>query len=108
MFTVRSIISKALVRYSYRVSSHPVMWGDDLFNSLGVSCNTIHPSRVHGVCTTPIKTRGYVSLKVNIGKSSLKHRFMILKSAEPTIIFGRDFLRRFNSTEFDWRITASD
>ena len=41
MFTVRSITSKALESYSYRVSSHPIMWGDDLFNTLGVNYITI-------------------------------------------------------------------
>ena len=46
----------------------------------------------------------YVDLKVNIGKSPpLKHRFMALEIAVPIIILGRDFLRQFNSTEFDWK-----
>ena len=72
-------------------------------HGLGVDF-TVHPSRVHGVCAMPIKSRGYVDLEVNIGKSApMKHRFMVLDSAEPTLILGRDYLRRFNSTEFDWQ-----
>ena len=40
-----------------------------------------------------IKSRGYVDLEVNIGKSTpMKHRFMVLDSAEPTLILGRDYL----------------
>ena len=32
----------------------------------------------------------------------MKHRFIVLESREQTIILGRDFLKRFKSTEFDW------
>ena len=61
------------------------------------------PSRAHGVCATPIPTRGFVDLQVTIGNECPRmHRFVVLDSAEQTIILGRDFLKRFKSTEFDW------
>ena len=63
----------------------------------------IRASQVHGVCATPIKTKGLVNLEVDIGRGChLKHRFVVLDSSEQTIILGRDFLKRFKSTEFDW------
>ena len=43
MFIERSITRKALERYSHRVSSYPIMWGDSLFNTLGVNYKTITP-----------------------------------------------------------------
>ena len=60
------------------------------------------PGRVHGVCATPIPTRGVVDLEVDFGVYPMKHRFIVLESREQTIILGRDFLKRFKSTEFDW------
>ena len=68
---------------------------------LGVDCQG-RPGRVHGVCATPITTRGVVDLKVDFGVYPMKHRFIVLESRKQTIILGRDFLKRFNSTEFDW------
>ena len=38
-------------------------------NGLGVDYTT-RPSRVHGVCATPIKTRGYVDLEVEVGEGA--------------------------------------
>ena len=32
----------------------------------------------------------------------LNHKFTVLRSPEPTVILGRDFLRRYTTTEFDW------
>ena len=61
------------------------------------------PGKVHGVCATPINTKGFVELEVDIGSGyPMKHRFVVLDSRERTVILGRDFLRRFRSTEFDW------
>ena len=65
---------------------------------------TIHPSRVHGVCATPIKTKGFVDLEVTVGIGGpLKQRFVVLESVEQTVILGRDFLKQFQSNEFDWQ-----
>ena len=59
-------------------------------------------SHVYGVGATPIATLGRVSMVVDLGTGhKLKHSFLVY-SNEPTIILGRDFLRKFHSTEFDW------
>ena len=61
------------------------------------------PSRVYGVGATPVNILGNAEITVNVGNThELKHTFLVLDSTEPTIIFGRDFLRKFSSTEFDW------
>ena len=60
-------------------------------------------SKVHGVCATPIETLGEVELRVDVGKGEiLNHKFTVLRSPEPTVILGRDFLTKYASTEFDW------
>ena len=61
------------------------------------------PNRVHGVCGITIKTRGYVELEVGFERSKeiLTDKFLVLDSPERIIILGRDYLRRFKSTEFD-------
>ena len=59
---------------------------------LGVDCQG-RPGRVHGVCATPITTRGVVDLEVDFGVYPMKHRFIVLESREQTIILGRDFLK---------------
>ena len=60
-------------------------------------------SKVHGVCSTPVETVGEVSMRVDVGKGEvIRHKFTVLVSPEPTIILGRDFLKRYSSTEFDW------
>ena len=61
------------------------------------------PSQVHGVGDTAVPTRGFVDLRVDCGNGiALDHKFVVLDSVEHTIILGRDFLKRFRSTEFDW------
>ena len=63
--------------------------------------------KVHGVCSTPIETMGDVELRVDVGGGEVvNHKFTVLSSPEPTIILGRDFLRRYASTEFDWENSA--
>ena len=58
----------------------------------------VRPSQVHGVGDTSVPTRG-----LDCGNGiALYHRFVVLDSIEHTIILGRDFLKRFRSTEFDW------
>ena len=64
---------------------------------------TASPGRIHGVGATPVVTLGTAQLKVDIGQDKrINHKFLVLDSTESTIIFGRDFLSQFNSTEFDW------
>ena len=60
-------------------------------------------SKVHGVCATPIETMGEVELCVDVRKGEvMNHKFTILRSPEPTVILGMDFLRRYTTIEFDW------
>ena len=61
------------------------------------------PSRVYGVGASPVPTLGRAEITVNIGDGNkVQHAFLVLDSNEPTIILGRDFLKKFNSVEFDW------
>ena len=42
-------------------------------------------------------------MEVDFGaRHPVKHKFIVLDSREQTFILGRDFLKRFRSTEFDW------
>ena len=64
---------------------------------------TSKPSRVYGVGATPVTILGCAEIPVNVGKThELRHKFLVLDSTKPTIILGRDLLRKFSSTEFDW------
>ena len=82
--------------------AQPSIIDTESLEKLGVDCRG-RPGRVHGVCATPIKTRGVVDLEVDFGtRHPVKHKFNVLDSREQTVILGRDFLKRFKSTEFDW------
>ena len=60
-------------------------------------------SRVYGVGTEPVATLGRANLVVEFGIGhKVKQSFLVLNSSVPTVILGRDFLRKFHSTEFDW------
>ena len=50
------------------------------------------------------KTVGYVHLDVGIGSQrTVPQKFTVIKCKEPiTILLGRDFLHKHNSTEFNW------
>ena len=60
-------------------------------------------SHVYGVGDTQVPTLGEVIIPIDIGDGrEFQHSFLVLDSRQPTIILGRDFLKRFKSTEFDW------
>ena len=71
-------------------------------SSLGVNF-AVCPSRIHGVGEIPVGTLGKAQLVIDFGqKNRVNHEFIVLDSDESTVILGRDFLSRFDSTEFDW------
>ena len=75
--------------------AQPSIIDTESLEKLGVDCRG-RPGRVHGVCATPIKTRGVVDLEVDFGaRDPVEHKFIVLDSREQTVILGRDFLKRF-------------
>ena len=62
-----------------------------------------YPGYIHGGGSTPVATLVRVQLVISIGQDySIKHTFLVIDTNDSTIILERDFLSRFDSTEFDW------
>ena len=82
--------------------AQPSVIDTSTFRSLGVGYST-NPGRVGGVGGVSIAVQGcaYISVNVGYGRAILQE-FQVIESSEATVILGRDFLRRFQSTEFDW------
>ena len=61
-------------------------------------------SSVNGLASHSVKVCGESQVKVDLGNGlCLSHKFTVIVSDEPTVILGRDFLKRFEATLFDWR-----
>ena len=75
---------------------------DWVLKSLGIGFSR-KPSRVGGVGGISIAVQGCACISVDVGNGQeFLHEFQVIESPEATIILGRDFLRRFQSSEFDW------
>ena len=60
-------------------------------------------SLVYGLARKPVSVVGDVNLTLDLGGGQIvTHTFEVLSETGTTIILGRDLLRRFHSTEFDW------
>ena len=59
--------------------------------------------RVYGVGQNPVELIGNITLEVDIGDNQVTcHSFGVLHDNSKTRILGRDLLKKFGSTEFDW------
>jgi transposase InsO family protein len=72
--------------------------------SWGVSGRLSPPSgKVFAVGNVEMAIDGVVDLRVDVGDGQvIDHKFTVLSTEEPTVILGRQFLRSFPATEFDW------
>ena len=60
-------------------------------------------SQVYGLSRKPIGVVGSVNLTVDLGDGQVvSHTFQVLRDTATTRILGRDLLKKFQSTEFDW------
>ena len=58
---------------------------------------------VYGVGQNPVHLMGNITLEIDIGDDQIvRHSFGVLQDPNKTCILGRDLLRKFGSTEFDW------
>lgn len=61
------------------------------------------PSRVYGIAKKPVKVIGNILLWVDLGDDQkLEQSFGVLQETATIRILGREFLKKFGSTEFDW------
>ena len=59
--------------------------------------------KVYGVGQRPVHLLGNITLEVDVGDEQVvRHTFGLLQDLNQTRILGRDWLRKFGSTEFDW------
>ena len=60
-------------------------------------------SQVYGLSRKPIGVVGSVKLTLDLGDDQVvSHTFQVLRGTATTRILGRDLLKKFQSTEFDW------
>ena len=60
-------------------------------------------SKVYGLARKPVEVVGSATLTLDLGDGQVvDHTFEILHDIGTTHILGRDLLRKFKSTEFDW------
>ena len=58
---------------------------------------------VYGVGQNPVHLMGNITLEIDIGDDQIvRHSFGVLQDPNKTCILGRDLLRKFGSTGFDW------
>ena len=63
----------------------------------------IGESELYGLSHEPVKVIGSLKLLVDLGDNqTIEHTFEVFSETEPTCILGRNFLKKFGTTEFDW------
>jgi hypothetical protein len=75
-----------------------------LITKLQVSGNLVeNRSKIFAVGNVEMEVMGSVELLIDVGDSQVVNcEFTVLATTEPTFILGRQFLKEFQSTEFDW------
>ena len=59
--------------------------------------------KVYGVGQNPVHLVGNITLEIDLGDNQIsRHSFGVLHGTAKTRILGRDLLKKFGSTEFDW------
>ena len=72
--------------------------------NLGIDGDIIKvPSKVYGLCDSPVDVIGYVDAEICVGtRPPIVQRLQVLTSDNPVLILGRGFMRHFKEVAFDF------
>ena len=62
------------------------------------------PSKVYGQCNSPVRVLGHIMAEIRVrSHKPLLQKLQVLDSEEPTVLFGRQFMRHLSTISFDFQ-----